>query len=100
MVEEGIIDGVVGCDGEGNAVGGFGSGEGEAAAAGHGVGGGVDGIQVQIDKAVKIIEINTRVAIEFWDFKIRVWTEGILEGFIAGVEEGDELGREDVLEDC
>lgn len=67
---EGVVNGVVGGDGEGNAVGGLGAREGEAAAAG--VGGVVDRVEVEVDVAVEVVEVDAAIAIEFGDFKVRV----------------------------
>ena len=32
--------------------------------------------------AVEIINVNSTIAIEFWDFKVGMWAEEILERFI------------------
>ena len=48
---EGVVNGVVWCDGEGNAAGGLGARERETAAAGGG-GGVVDGVEVQVNVTV------------------------------------------------
>lgn len=81
VVVEGVVDRVVWCYIEGNAVGGFGEGEGEAAAGG----GGIDGVKVKVGMAVEVVDVDAAVAIELGDFVVGVRVEEVLEGFIEGV---------------
>lgn len=66
---EGIVDGLIGGDGKGNAVRGLGAREGKAAAGG-GTGGGVNEVEIEVDMAVKVIDVNTAVAIKFRDVEV------------------------------
>lgn len=87
---------MVGRDGEGNAVGGLGAREGEAATRG---GGGVDGVEVEVDVAVEVVDVDAAIAVELRDLEVGVGGEEVLKGLVKGVEEGEELRRQDVLED-
>ena len=92
---EGIMEGVIRSDGEGDTVGGFGAREGEAAAGG----GGVDRIEVEVDMAVEIVDVDAAVVVEFRDLEVGEWGEEVLERLVQGVEKRENLGRQDVLED-
>ncbi len=78
VAEEGVVNGLVGCDCEGNAVGGLGARESEAATRGSG-GGVIDRVEVEVDLSVKIIDVDAAVAVKLWDFEVRVRGKEVLE---------------------
>lgn len=92
---EGVMEGVIWGEGEGDAVGGFGAREGEAAAGG----GGVDRIEVEVDMAVEVVDVDAAVVVEFRDVEVGEWGEEVLKRLVQGVEKGENLSRQDVLED-
>lgn len=77
-----VVDGVVGGDGVRDSVGGFGSGEGESAASGRGV----DGVEVEADLTVEVVDVDATVAVKFRDFEVGMRAEEILKGFIEAME--------------
>lgn len=79
---EGVMDCVIRSDGEGDAVGGFGAREGEAAAGG----GRVDRVEVEVDMAVEVIDVDAAVVVEFRDLEVGEWGEEVLKGLVEGVE--------------
>lgn len=85
MTTEGVVDSVVGCNSEGNPIGGSGTREGEAATStGRRR---VDRVEIEVDVAVEVVDVNAAVAVELWDLEVGVRTEEVLERFIEGVEE-------------
>lgn len=50
--------------------------------------------------AVEIVEVDAAIAVEFWDVEIGVRAEHVLERLVQGVEEGQKLRRQHILEDC
>ena len=99
VVRERVVDCLVGRDREGNAVGGLGARESEAATGGGG-GGVVDGVEVEVDLAVEVVDVDAAVAVELWDFEVRVRGEEVLERLVEGMKKRKELSGQDVLEDC
>lgn len=59
------MDSVVGCHGEGNAVGGFGTREGQTTTGG----GGIDRVEIEVDMAVQFVNVYIAVAIELRNFE-------------------------------
>lgn len=51
----------------------------------------VDGIKVEIDVAVEIIDVDAAIAIEFWNFEVCVRAEQVLEGFAEGIKQRKKL---------
>lgn len=82
-----VVDGVIRCYGEGNAVGGFRAREGETAAGGSGV----DGIKVEINVAVEIVDVHSAVAIKFWNFEVSMRAEQVLKGLVEGIQQRKQL---------
>ena len=96
MAFKGVVNRVIWSDGEGDCGGGFEAGEGETAAGG----GVVEGVEVEGGVTVELVEVEGGVGVEFRDVVIGVRGEEILKGFVKGMEKREELGREDVLEEC
>ena len=88
MASEDITNRMVWGYSEGEARGGLGAGEGEAAAGGTR---GIDGIEVEGDMTIEVVEFNATVAVELRDVEIGVRAEQVLEGLVEGVEQGEEL---------
>lgn len=76
-----VVDSVVGCHGEGNAVGGFGAREGEATTSG----GGIDRVEIEVNMAVEFVNVDVAVAIELGDFEGGVRAKQVLKRFIERV---------------
>lgn len=60
----------------------------------------MEGVEVESNVAVELVEVDGAVAVEFRDVEVRERGEEILKGFVKGMEKREELGRENVLEDC
>lgn len=76
---------MVGRNSEGNLIGGSGTREGEAATRTGCCR--VDRVEIEVDVAVEVVDVNAAVAVELWDLEVGVRTEEVLERFIEGVEE-------------
>ena len=50
--------------------------------------------------AVEVVDVDAAVAVELWDFEVRVRGEEVLERLVEGVKKRKELSGQDVLEDC
>lgn len=85
MTTERVVDSVVGCNSEGNPIGGSRTREGEAAARAGSCG--VDRVEIEVDVAVEVVDVDAAVAVELRDLEVGVRTEEVLERFIEGVEE-------------
>lgn len=59
------MDSVVGCHGEGNAVGGFGAREGKTTTGGRGI----DRVEIEVYMAVEFVDVYVAIAIEFRNFE-------------------------------
>lgn len=42
----------------------------------------VDGVEVEMDVTVEVVEFYAAVAVEFGDFKIGIWRKQILKRFV------------------
>lgn len=85
VTTEGVADSLIGCNSEGNPVGGSGAREGEAATSTGCCR--VDRVEIEVDVAVEVVDVNAAVAVELWDLEVGVRTEEVLERFVEGVEE-------------